>query len=295
MIYLDAAATAPPRREVLEAMWPHLTGGFGNPSSRHAAGEAAARALEEARAAAAGVLGCGPGEIIFTSGGTEANNLAVKGLALAGLDRRAGAAGNGSGVPPAAAGRSGPCGTGRPPHVVATAVEHPAVLESLDYLRRRHGFTVKLLAVDAAGRVDPAEAAAALTPETVLCTVMYANNEVGTVQPIREIAAHCRAASVPFHTDAVQAGGWLELDVTDLGVDAISLSGHKLGTPKGTGLLYLRGTRVLEPHMHGGGQERGGDPARKTSRARWGWQRHWCWPRRNAKTAPAVRRYCGTG
>lgn len=240
MIYLDAAATAPPRREVLEAMWPLLTGGFGNPSSRHSVGEAAARALESAREAAASILGCRPAEIIFTSGGTEADNLAVKGLALAGLDRLSGAAGN-----------------GRAPHVVSTAVEHPAVLESLEYLRRRHGFTVTLLPVDAAGRVDPAEAAAALTPATVLCSVMYANNEVGTVQPIREIAAHCRAAAVPFHTDAVQAGGWLDLNVTGLGVDALSLSGHKLGAPKGTGLLYLRGATALEPLLHGGGQERG--------------------------------------
>ena len=239
MIYLDAAATAPPRREVLEAMWPLLTSGFGNPSSAHGMGESASRALEAARASAATVLGCTPGEIIFTSGGTEADNLAVKGLALAGADRLALQPGRGA------------------PHVVSTAVEHPAVLESLDYLQRRHGFTVTLLPVDGAGRVSPAAAAAALTPETVLCSVMYANNEVGTIQPVREIAGHCRTAAVPFHTDAVQAAGWLNLDVATLGVDALSLSGHKLGAPKGTGLLYLRGAPVLEPLLHGGGQERG--------------------------------------
>ena len=257
MIYLDAAATTPARREVLEAMWPLLTGGFGNPSSHHSAGEAAARALESARAAAASVLGCRPAEIIFTSGGTEADNLAVKGLALAGLDRLSRRAGNGTAGLSAASGLPGRPANGQAPHLVSTAVEHPAVLESLEYLQRRHGFTVTLLPVDAAGRVDPAEAAAALNPATVLCSVMYANNEVGTVQPVREIAAHCRAAGVPFHTDAVQAGGWLELDVTGLGVDALSLSGHKLGAPKGTGLLYLRGAEVLEPLLHGGGQERG--------------------------------------
>ncbi len=239
MIYLDAAATAPPRREVLEAMWPHLTAGFGNPSSRHSVGEEAACALESARQTAAGVLGCRPGEIVFTSGGTEADNLAVKGLALSGLD---------------CLGRDRP---GVTPHAVSTAVEHPAVLESLEYLRRRHGFRVTLLPVDGAGRVDTEGAAAALTPDTVLCSVMYANNEVGTVQPVPEIAAACRRAGVPFHTDAVQAGGWLDLDVGTLGVDALSLSGHKLGTPKGIGLLYLRGAPELEPVLHGGGQERG--------------------------------------
>ncbi|WP_104052414.1 MULTISPECIES: cysteine desulfurase family protein [unclassified Arthrobacter] len=245
MIYLDAAATAPPRREVLEAMWPYLTTEFGNPSSSHSAGESAARALTAARETAARVLGCRPGEIIFTSGGTEADNLAVKGLALAGMDRMD------------RRDRLVQEGTGAPPHLVSTAVEHPAVLESLDYLQRRHGFRVTLLSVDAAGMVDPEEAAAALTPETVLCSVMYANNEVGTIQPVRKIAARCRAAGVPFHTDAVQAGGWLDLNVTRLGVDALSLSGHKLGTPKGIGLLYLRGVPALEPVMHGGGQERG--------------------------------------
>ncbi|MET4061224.1 cysteine desulfurase [Arthrobacter sp. UYP6] len=252
MIYLDAAATAPPRREVLEAMWPYLTTGFGNPSSSHSVGESAAVALEAARETTAGVLGCRPGEIIFTSGGTEADNLAVKGLALAGLDRL----GNGAGD---RAGTAAPfsAGNGTAAHIVSTAVEHPAVQESLDYLQRRHGFRVTLLPVDGTGRVDPGEAAAALSPETVLCSVMHANNEVGTVQPVQEIAAACRAAGVPFHIDAVQAGGWLNLDVSLLGVDALSLSGHKLGTPKGIGVLYLRGAPALEPVMHGGGQERG--------------------------------------
>ncbi|CEA08515.1 Cysteine desulfurase [Arthrobacter saudimassiliensis] len=230
MIYLDAAATAPVREDVLQTIAPLLTRDFGNPSSSHGAGETAARALDYARRTAAGVLGCRPGEIVFTSGGTEADNLAVKGWALA-----------------APRGR----------HLVSSAVEHPAVLESLDFLRRVHGFRVTLVPVDAEGRADPEAFRAAVTAETTLCTLMYANNEVGTVQPVAEVGEHCRALGVPFHTDAVQAAGWLPLDVGALGVDAMSISGHKLGAPKGSGLLYVRGSLPLEPLLHGGGQERG--------------------------------------
>ncbi|WP_139007158.1 cysteine desulfurase family protein [Arthrobacter crystallopoietes] len=230
MIYLDAAATAPVRREVLEAMWPALTQDFGNPSSHHTVGEAAGRALDYARRTAAQVLGCRPGEIIFTSGGTEANNLAIKGLALA---------------------------TPRGKRIVVSAVEHPSVLETVEYLERLHGFTLVRVPVDPDGVVDLKALAAELTPETTLCTVMYANNEVGTIQPVEEIARLCREAKVPFHTDAVQAAGWLDLDVGRLGVDALSISGHKLGAPKGCGLLYVSGRRPLEPLVHGGGQENG--------------------------------------
>jgi len=131
------------------------------------------------------------------------------------------------------------------------------VLESCDYLRRLHGFEITLLATDAAGRVDPADLARVIRPDSTLVTVHYANNEIGTVQPIRELAAIARAAGVPFHTDAVQAAGWLELNVADLGVDALSISGHKLGAPQGIGALYLRGRLQVEPVLHGGGQERG--------------------------------------
>jgi cysteine desulfurase len=230
MIYLDAAATAPVRREVLEAMWPALTQDFGNPSSHHTVGEAAGRALDYARRTAAQVLGCRPGEIIFTSGGTEANNLAIKGLALA---------------------------TPRGKRIVVSAVEHPSVLETVEYLERLHAFTLVRVPVDPDGVVDLKALAAELTPETTLCTVMYANNEVGTIQPVEEIARLCREAKVPFHTDAVQAAGWLDLDVGRLGVDALSISGHKLGAPKGCGLLYVSGRRPLEPLVHGGGQENG--------------------------------------
>lgn len=230
MIYLDAAATAPARKEVLEAMWPLLTSEFGNPSSHHGPGETAANALANARKSVARVLECRTSELTFTSGGTEANNLALKGIALA---------------------------SPRDRHIVTSAIEHPAVLETLDYLHRLHGFRITVLPVSATGLVDPDGLRDALTPRTTCCSIMYANNEVGTVQNIRALADRCAAAGVPFHTDAVQAGGWLPLSVADLGVDALTLSGHKLGAPKGTGLLYVRSRIPLEPVIHGGGQERG--------------------------------------
>lgn len=234
MIYLDAAGTTPVRREVLEAMWPYLTGDFGNPSSHHELGERARSGLEAARAGVARVLGCRPGEVTFTSGGTEADNLAVKGIALA---RRA--------------------ADPRRTRVVVSAIEHPAVLESARSLARLHGFSVDVVAVDPAGRVTPEALATVVGPETAVVSVMYANNEVGTIQPIAELAAVAHAAKVPFHTDAVQAAGVLPIDVRDLGVDALSISGHKLGAPKGVGALYLAGRVSIEPLVDGGGQERG--------------------------------------
>lgn len=234
MIYLDAAATVPVRREVLEAMWPYLTGDFGNPSSHHEVGDRARDGLEGARADVAAVLGCRPSEVTFTSGGTEADNLAVKGIALA---RRA--------------------ADPRRTRVAVSAVEHPAVLESARSLARLHGFAVDLVPVDAQGRVTPEALAAVVGPETAVASVMYANNEVGTVQRIGELAAVARAARVPLHTDAVQAAGWLPLGVRSLGVDALSVSGHKLGAPKGVGALFVAGRIAVEPLVHGGGQERG--------------------------------------
>jgi cysteine desulfurase len=234
VIYLDSAATTPVRREVLEAMWPYLAGGiegeFGNPSSHHEVGERAARAVTAARATIAGVLGCRSSELIFTSGGTESDNLAIKGIALA---------------------------TPRGRHLVTTPTEHEAVLESADYLRRHHGFEVTELPVDADGLVDPAALERALRPDTTLVTIAHANNELGTVQPIIELAAIARAAGIPFHTDAVQSAGWLEVGLAQLGVDALSVTGHKLGAPKGVGVLAVRGAIPLEPVLHGGGQERG--------------------------------------
>ncbi|MBH0083283.1 cysteine desulfurase family protein [Salinibacterium sp. SWN167] len=230
MIFLDSAATTPVRREVLEAMWPLLTGDFGNPSSHHELGESAKRALDGARTSVAASIGCRASDVIFTSGGTESDNLAIKGLALA--DPR-----------------------GR--HIVTSAVEHEAVLETVDYLKRIHGFEVTVLPVDSHGLVDLDEVRQALRPDTTLCTIMYANNEVGVVQPIAAIAELCRVHGIPLHTDAVQAAGWLPLDPAVLGVDALSLSGHKLGAPKGIGVLIVKGRRSLEPVLHGGGQERG--------------------------------------
>lgn len=233
MLYLDNAATTPVRREVLEAMWPFLTATFGNPSSHHTVGEAAAGALADARRRIAAVLGTRAGDLVFTSGGTEADNLAVKGIALAALE----------------------AGTGR--HLVTSPIEHEAVAESVAYLRRFHGFEVTVLPVDGTGLIDPADLESALRPDTALVTVMTANNEIGTVQPIRALGAIARSHGIPIHTDAVQATGWLDLGLDSLGVDALSLSGHKLGAPKGVGLLAVRGALPLEPVLHGGGQERG--------------------------------------
>ncbi|MDR6506602.1 cysteine desulfurase family protein [Arthrobacter oryzae] len=234
MIFLDAAATTPVRREVLEAMWPYLTGDFGNPSSHHSLGESAAAALAGARTGTSKALNCRPAEITFTSGGTEADNLAVKGIALA---RQA----------------ADPTLN----RVVISAVEHPAVEESARYLERFHGFAIDVVPVDGFGQVTPEALAAVLRPETALVSIMYANNEVGTVQPIRQLSGLTRERGIPFHTDAVQAAGWLPLDTKLLGVDAMSISGHKLGAPKGNGALFVRSRTRIEPLLHGGGQERG--------------------------------------
>ncbi|CAN5273106.1 cysteine desulfurase family protein [soil metagenome] len=229
MIYLDSAATTPVRREVLEAMWPYLTGDFGNPSSHHELGERASRAVGEARATIAVWLGCRASEVVFTSGGTESDNLAIKSMALA---------------------------TPRGRHIVTSAIEHEAVLESCAYLERHHGFEITVVGVDGEGMLDLAALEAALRPDTTLVTVMLANNEMGAVQPLARIAELAHARGIPVHTDAVQAAGCLDLDVGRLGVDALSFSGHKLGAPKGIGALYVRGRVLLEPLIHGGGQER---------------------------------------
>ncbi len=232
-LYLDNAATTPVRREALDAMLPYLTSEFGNPSSHHTVGERAAAALADARAAVARILGMRPSDVVFTSGGTEANNLAVKGIAIAahlGRDAR---------------------------HIITTPIEHESVLASVDYLRRVHGFAVTELPVDAHGRIDPADLEAELRDDTALVTLGYANNEIGTIQDVPALAARARARRVPLHVDAVQAAGWLGLSAADLGVDAISIAGHKFGAPSGTGVLAVRGRVPLEPLLHGGGQERG--------------------------------------
>ncbi len=226
-IYLDHAATTPLHPEVREAMLPCLGERFGNPSSIYGEGREARKAVEQARSQVAEALGAEPDEIYFTSGGTEADNLALLGAARA----------RGGG------------------HIVTTAIEHHAVLEPCHYLERM-GYQVTLLPVDGKGLVDPGEVRKAITPSTFLVSVMHANNEIGTVQPIEEVSAVCREAGVYLHTDAVQTLGALDESVDGMGVDLLSVSAHKLYGPKGTGCLYARRGTKLEGILLGGGQER---------------------------------------
>ncbi len=230
VLYLDAAATTPVRREALEAAWPYLTGDFGNPSSTHEYGRRAADALTDARARVAAHLGCRASEVVFTSGGTEGDNLAIKSIAL---------------------------GAPRGRHIVTIATEHDAVLESVDFLRRVHGFEVDFVPLDEYGRVTADALRSVLRSDTTIVSIAYVNNEIGTVQPIAALAEAAHEVGARFHTDAVQAAGRLPLTVRGLGVDALSFSGHKVGAPKGSGAAYLRGSLALEPVLHGGGQERG--------------------------------------
>ena len=233
MRYLDYAATTPVLDEVVDAMLPYLRGNFGNPSSVYGVGRDAKKGLEEARERVAAAVGAGPGEIVFTAGGTEADNLALKGGAFRARSMRA----NGN-------------------HVITTAVEHHAVLHAAEWLEKQ-GFRVTFLPVDAAGVVDLDALAAALGPETVLVSIMLANNEVGTIQPVEEALRITRERSrALFHTDAVQALGKVPLNLEKLPVDMASFAAHKIGGPKGTGVLYVRRKTALEPLLHGGGQER---------------------------------------
>lgn len=234
-VYLDHAATSPPRREVLEAAWPYLTSVTANPSSVHSAGRAARTALDDARERAAAVLGVRGGEVVFTGGGTEADNLAVLGIA-----------------------RAVAATTGRR-RVVVSAVEHSAVLEPALALVAE-GFALDVVGVDEHGTVDLDHLAALLGPGTALCAVMHANNEVGTVQPVEAIAELCRSAGAVLHVDAVQSARHLpvRLDAPGWeGVGSLAVSGHKLGGMRGAGALAVRGCVPLAPTTHGGGQERG--------------------------------------
>ena len=233
MRYLDYAATTPVLDEVVDAMLPYLRGNFGNPSSVYGVGRDAKKGLEEARERVAAAVGAGPGEIVFTAGGTEADNLALKGGAFRARSMRP----NGN-------------------HIITTAVEHHAVLHAAEWLEKQ-GFRVTFLPVDAAGVVDLDALAAALGPETVLVSIMLANNEVGTIQPVEEALRITRERSrALFHTDAVQALGKVPLNLEKLPVDMASFAAHKIGGPKGTGVLYVRRKTALEPLLHGGGQER---------------------------------------
>jgi cysteine desulfurase len=232
-IYLDYAATTPVDSRVLEAMRPYFADSFGNPSSVHRYGQAAEAAVDSARETVASVLGCRPDEIVFTSCGSEADNLALRGAALA---------------------RREQTGANR---ILTARTEHHAVSKTAEQLEKYYGFQVEWLEVDEHGRVTPEAVKKVLNEQVALVSIMYANNEIGTVNPIREIAALCREHGVPFHTDAVQAAAYLDVDVSALGVDLLSLGAHKLYGPKGIGGLYVRKGTKLVPHLTGGGQEFG--------------------------------------
>ncbi|MCY3881617.1 MAG: cysteine desulfurase family protein [Chloroflexi bacterium] len=232
-VYLDHAATTPPDPRVLEAMWPVFSRDWGNPSSIYLEGQTANRWLDEARARCARLLGADPGEIIFTSGGTESDNAAIRGAALAQRDR------------------------GRGDHIVTSQVEHHAVLHTVEQLERE-GFRATYLPVDSDGCVDLDALEEAVGPETTVLTLMAANNEVGTLQPVAEAAALAKARNpdIVVHTDAVQAAGAIDITPEVLGADLLSLAAHKLYGVKGTGLLYVRRGTPWQPQMLGGSQER---------------------------------------
>ncbi len=230
MIYLDFNATTPLEDSVVEAMWPYLKEHHGNPSSGHALGRKMRSAIDRAREQVARLLGASPDEIVFTSGGSESNNFVLKGM----FERYA----------------------GRPCHIVTSAVEHPAILAPCAFLESR-GCKITKVPVDGTGWVDPEDVRKAITPDTILVTIMHANNEVGTIQPLADIARIAHEAGVPVHTDAAQSIGKIDAKVDDLGVDFLTLAGHKLYAPAGVGALYIRSGQEIEPLIHGAGHEKG--------------------------------------
>ena len=229
-IYLDYNASTPICPEAVEAMRPFLTDHYGNPYSLHWAGMPAKDAVEKARGQVAGLLGCDPTEVVFTSGGSESNNHAIKGVFFANRDRG--------------------------DHIVTTAVEHPATINPCRFLEKL-GAKVTVLPVDRFGMVDPNDVRKAITPRTILITVMHANNEVGTIEPISGISAIAGEEGIPFHTDAAQTVGKIPVDVGELGVDLLSVAGHKVYAPKGIGALYIRDGTKIESFVHGAGHEAG--------------------------------------
>ena len=229
-VYLDSSASTCVQPAVLEAMLPYFSGGFGNPSSLHSPGRAARQAVEDARARIAGTIGARDAEIVFTSGGTESNNLALKGVAFANRSR------------------------GR--HVILSAIEHDSVLNSARWLAAQ-GFEATKLPVDGEGFVEPARLAAAIRSDTTIVSVMHANNEIGTLEPIEELGALCRERGVYFHSDACQSFPYIAIDVRRMAVDLLTINAHKIGGPKGVGALYVREGTAIMPWQHGGGHERG--------------------------------------
>ena len=228
-IFLDYNASTPIDPRVLEEMLPYLKDKFGNPSSSHAFGAALRAGMEQARERLALLLGCEASEVIFTSGATESNNMVIKGIAKA---------------------------AGKGKHFITSRIEHPAVLEPCRHLER-FGYSVTYLPVDRYGLVDPADLEKAITPETALVTIMHSNNEVGTIQDIKELARIAASRGVLFHTDAAQSAGKVRLQLEELGVDFMTVAGHKFYAPKGIGALYIRSGRKLLPLLHGAGHERG--------------------------------------
>ena len=229
-IYLDFNASTPIAPEAVEAMQPFLTDYYGNPSSLHWAGMPAKDAVEKARGQVAGLLGCDPTEVVFTSGGSESNNHAIKGVFFAKRNRG--------------------------DHIITSAVEHPATLNPCRFLEKL-GAKVTVLPVDRFGMVNPDDIRRAITSRTILITVMHANNEVGTIEPIPEISAIAREAGISFHTDAAQTVGKISADVEELGIELLSVAGHKVYAPKGIGALYVREGTKIEPFVHGAGHEAG--------------------------------------